>query len=93
MAEPEFGVDMLARKVAMSQPVLYKKLKAVTNMSVNDFVKSLRLKKAAGLLRQKQYTVYEVAYMVGYNDRKYFSREFKKQFGKTPKEYAGAPEL
>lgn len=93
MAEPEFGVDMLARKVAMSQPVLYKKLKAVTNMSVNDFVKSLRLKKAAWLLRQKQYTVYEVAYMVGYNDRKYFSREFKKQFGKTPKEYAGAPEL
>ena len=93
MADPAFGVDMLARKVAMSQPVLYKKLKAVTNMSVNDFVKSLRLKKAAELLRQKQYTVYEVAYMVGYNDRKYFSREFKKQFGKTPSAYAGAAEL
>ncbi len=93
MDDPEFGVDMLARKVAMSQPVLYKKLKAVTNMSVNDFVKSLRLKKAAELIRKKQHTVYEVAYMVGYNDRKYFSREFKKQFGKTPTEYAGEPEL
>lgn len=93
MDDPEFGVDMLSRKVAMSQPVLYKKLKAVTNMSVNDFVKSLRLKKAAALIRTKQHTVYEVAYMVGYNDRKYFSREFKKQFGKTPTAFAGDAEL
>jgi AraC-like DNA-binding protein len=93
MDDPEFGVDMLARKVAMSQPVLYRKLKALTNMSVNDFVKSLRLKKAAELIRKKQHTVYEVAYMVGYNDRKYFSREFKKQFGKTPTEFASEPEL
>lgn len=93
MDDPEFGVDMLARKVAMSQPVLYKKLKALTNMSVNDFIKSLRLKKAAGLIRQKQHTVYEVAYMVGYNDRKYFSREFKKQYGKTPTDFAAAPDL
>ncbi|MBS0029896.1 two-component regulator propeller domain-containing protein [Chitinophaga sp. 22321] len=93
MDDPEFGVEMLARKVAMSQPVLYKKLKAVTNMSVNDFVKSLRLKKAATLIRTRQHTVYQVAYMVGYNDRKYFSREFKKQFGKTPSEFAEAADL
>lgn len=93
MEDQEFGVDMLARKVAMSQPVLYKKLKAVTNMSVNDFIKSLRLKKAAALIRTREHTVYQVSYMVGYNDPKYFSREFKKQFGKTPSEYAGTAEL
>ncbi|MBC9931810.1 hybrid sensor histidine kinase/response regulator transcription factor [Chitinophaga qingshengii] len=93
MDDPAFGVEMLARKVAMSQPVLYKKLKAVTDMSVNDFVKSLRLKKAAALIRTRQHTVYQVAYMVGYNDRKYFSREFKKQFGKTPTEFAETPDL
>ncbi|WP_343306265.1 two-component regulator propeller domain-containing protein [Chitinophaga niabensis] len=92
MDEPEFGVEMLSRKVAMSQPVLYKKLKALTDMSVNDFVKSLRLKKAAALILKKQHTVYEVAYMVGYADRKYFSKEFKKQFGKTPTEFAGERE-
>lgn len=92
MDDAEFGVEMLARKVAMSQPVLYKKLKAVTGMSVNDFVKSLRLKKAAALIRTRQHAVYEVAYMVGYNDRKYFSREFKKQFGKTPSEFAEGQE-
>ncbi|MEJ8843940.1 two-component regulator propeller domain-containing protein [Lacibacter sp. H375] len=89
MDDPDFGVEKLARKVAMSPPILYKKIKAVSNMSVNEFVKSLRLKKAAQLLQQTDMTVYEVAYNVGYNDRKYFSREFKKQFGKTPSEYAG----
>lgn len=93
MDNPDFGVEMLARKVAMSQPILYKKLKAVTNMSVNDFVKSLRLKKAAALIRTRQHTVYQVAYMVGYNDRRYFSREFRKQFGKTPSEFADTPDL
>ena len=88
MDNPDFGVEMLSRKVAMSAPVLYKKLKAVTGLSVNDFVKSLRLQKAAALLAAKELTVYEVAYAVGYSDRKYFSKEFKKQFGTTPTAYA-----
>jgi signal transduction histidine kinase/DNA-binding response OmpR family regulator len=86
--DPEFGVSMLSRKVAMSAPILYKKLKALTNMSVNDFVKSIRMKKAAELLMKKDLTVSEIAFMVGYNDRKYFSQEFKKQFGKTPSVFA-----
>jgi ligand-binding sensor domain-containing protein/signal transduction histidine kinase/DNA-binding response OmpR family regulator len=84
----QFGVDMLSRKVAMSAPILYKKIRAVSNMSVNDFIKSIRLKKAAELLQEKHLNVFEVAQAVGYSDRKYFSQEFKKHFGKTPKEYA-----
>ena len=88
MDNPDFGVAMLAEKIGMSQSVLYKKLKAVTDLSVNDFLKSIRLKRAAQLLQQQKMTIYEVAYAVGYDDRKYFSREFKKQFGKTPTEYA-----
>ena len=88
MDNPDFGVAMLAEKIGMSQSVLYKKLKAVTDLSVNDFLKSIRLKRAAQLLRQQKMNVYEVAYAVGYDDRKYFSKEFKKQFGKTPTEYA-----
>jgi len=90
MDNPDFGVAMLAEKIGMSQSVLYKKLKAVTDLSVNDFLKSIRLKRAAQLLQQHKMTVYEVAYAVGYDDRKYFSKEFKKQFGKTPTEYAVA---
>ncbi|QIP15836.1 response regulator [Spirosoma aureum] len=89
--DPAFGVSQLATQIGMSAPVLYKKLRALTDMSVNDFVKSIRLKKAAQLLKQKQLTVYEVAYSVGYDDRKYFSKEFKKQFGKTPSDYASEP--
>ncbi len=88
----EFGVPMLASEACMSQPVLYKKIKALTDLSVNDFIKTIRLKKAAQLLEQKQFTVYEVAYMVGYNDSKYFSREFSKQYGKTPTAYVNSLE-
>lgn len=85
---PDFDVQALSTEVGMSVSVLYKKLKALTDMSVNDFVKSIRLKKAAQFLQQNNMTVYEVAYAVGYTDRKYFSKEFKKQFGKVPSEYA-----
>lgn len=83
----EFGVPELASQVAMSQPVLYKKLNALTGLSVNDFIKSVRMSNALNLLKQKQYTIYEVAYMVGFTDRKYFSKEFKKQYGKAPSEF------
>jgi YesN/AraC family two-component response regulator len=88
MEDKKFGVGMLSIEMAMSQPVLYRKLKALTDMSVNDFIKSIKLRKAAQLLIQRQLTVNEISYMVGYYDRKYFSREFKKQFGMTPSEYA-----
>src|SRR6218665_1167243 len=87
MDDADFGVALLARKVAMSQPVLYKKLKALTDMTVNDFIKSIRLKKAALLLQQQQLTIAEVAYTVGFTRREHFSEEFKKQFGQTPSEY------
>lgn len=87
ISNPDFDIPMLAVEVGMSQPVLYKKIRALSDMSVNDFIKSIRLKKAAWLLRQHQYGVADVAYMVGFNDRKYFSKEFKKVFDKNPTEY------
>jgi ligand-binding sensor domain-containing protein/signal transduction histidine kinase/CheY-like chemotaxis protein/AraC-like DNA-binding protein len=88
MYEPGFNIAILSSKIGMSQPVLLKKIKAITGLSTNDFVKSLRLKKAAELLLQKRHTVYEVSYMVGYEDSKYFSKEFKKYFGKLPSAFA-----
>lgn len=86
--EPDFSVAVLAQKVAMSVPVLYKKMKAITNLSVNDFIKSVKLQKAAALLRDTNMAVYEVCYAVGFLDRKHFSTEFKKKFGVSPKQYA-----
>lgn len=87
ISNPEFDVPTLAVEIGMSQPILYKKIRALTNMSVNDFIKSIRLQKAAQLLQQRQYGIADIAYMVGFNDRKYFSKEFKKIFDKNPSEY------
>jgi AraC-like DNA-binding protein len=84
----EFNVASLAKHATMSQPVLYRKIKALTGLSVNDFIKSIRLRRAAELLCDPERTVYEVAYMVGFSDRKYFSREFKKIYEMTPSAYA-----
>ncbi len=92
LADEDFGVSELASMIGMSKPVLYKKIRQLTNLSVNDFVKSIRLKKAMELFKQNRFTIYEVAYQVGFNDPKYFSREFKKQFGKGPREFMNGEE-
>jgi ligand-binding sensor domain-containing protein/signal transduction histidine kinase/DNA-binding response OmpR family regulator len=88
IAEQHFSVHELSHMTGMSLTVLYKKLKAVTGMTVNEFVKSVQMNKAARLLRTTDLTISEVSYKVGFEDRKYFSKEFKKRFGKTPSEYA-----
>jgi len=88
--DQDFGVPELAAHIGMSQPVLYKKIRAITDLSVNDFIKSVRLKKAAQLLSLKVYNVSDVSYLVGFNDPKYFSREFRKQYGQTPKVYVNS---
>lgn len=85
MSDQSFAVPDLATEIGMSQPVLYKKIRAITDLSVNDFIKSIRLKKAAQLLEQRIYTISEISYLVGFNDPKYFSREFRKQYGETPR--------
>jgi len=87
IADPDFDVPTLSSEIGMSQPVLYKKIRALTDLSVNDFIKSLRIKRAAQLLKQGPGNIAEIAYSVGFNDRKYFSSEFKKHFGKTPSEF------
>jgi ligand-binding sensor domain-containing protein/signal transduction histidine kinase/DNA-binding response OmpR family regulator len=87
MEDPEFGVNSLLKEMGVSRDVLYKKLRALTGMSVNDFIKSIKLKKAAQLLREGHLTVNEVCFSVGYEDRRYFRQEFKKQFGVNPSEY------
>jgi len=67
--------------------VLYKKVQTLTDHSVAGFIKNMRLKKAAHLLTNTTYSVAEVTYMVGFNDRKHFSKEFKKFYNLSPTEY------
>ena len=93
LQDADFGVALISRKLYMSQPVINKKIKAITGLSANDFVKTLRLKRAAQMLRENRYTVYEIAFAVGYENSKYFSREFRKYYHKTPSEYASIKEV
>ncbi|SEN32734.1 Helix-turn-helix domain-containing protein [bacterium A37T11] len=81
------GVEQLADLMYMSRPTLYRKIKAISNLSPNDFIKIARLKKAAELLCNGDYKIYEVSEMVGYSSQTHFGRNFQKQFGISPSEY------
>lgn len=83
----ELDVDQLSRMMNMSRPTLYRKIKALSNLSPNELINLARLKKAAELLSQGEYKINEVANMAGYNSQGNFSRDFQKQFGITPSAY------
>lgn len=85
--EPDFSHDELADEMCISRSLLYKKLKALTGMTVTEFINSHRLRKASELLVLEQLTISEVAFQCGFNDPKYFSRVFRKYYGMSPSEY------
>ncbi|QEK51725.1 response regulator [Pedobacter aquae] len=87
MGNPEFDVNELVNEIGMSRTVLYKKVQTLTSYSVAELIKQMRLKKAAELFKISTFSIAEVAYMVGFNDRKHFSKEFKKQYQLSPSEF------
>jgi DNA-binding response OmpR family regulator/two-component sensor histidine kinase len=86
LEEEEFGVEALAHEVAMSRTQLHRKLRALTNQSASFLIRSIRLQRAADLLRQKAGTVTEIAYRVGFSSPTYFAKCFKEHFGYSPGE-------
>jgi len=88
LTDENFSADSFADKMAMSRVHLYRKLKSLTGESVSDFVRTIRLKLAANLVKDKGLSVKETAYSVGFSDPKYFSKCFKQQFGMKPTDYA-----
>lgn len=88
LQNPQFGVDVFSSEMAMSRANLFRKLKAATGLSASTFTRNIRLKKAAELLKQKEYTVNEVATLVGFADANYLSRCFKEFYGVTPSNYS-----
>ncbi|MGO1244705.1 MAG: response regulator transcription factor [Sphingobacterium sp.] len=83
--EQSLCVDFLADRMHMSRPTLYRKIKALSDLSPNELINLTRLKKAAILLREGNHKVYEVSSMVGFSSSSHFIRNFQKQFGVSPK--------
>ncbi len=88
MANPDFNVDKLAEYMYMSRSSLLRKIKGVSETSPNDFIRIIRLKKAAEILQEGVYKVNEVCFLVGFSSTSYFSKAFLKQFGVLPKDFA-----
>lgn len=87
MSNTELNVNMLASQVALSRSQLHRRLKDMTGISPVDFIKNIRLKQAANLLKEKKMDVSLVAYSVGFTNQAYFSTMFKKLYGISPTEY------
>ena len=87
LSNPDLTTDLLAQEAGLSRAHLYRKLKELTNLSATNFIRNIRLTKAAELLRQKKGTVSEVAYLVGFRTPAHFSTAFKELYGMTPREY------
>lgn len=87
MDNPSFSVEEFSKQLFMSRPVLYRKLKALTDQSPQDFVKIVRLKKSVELIKEGKHSISEIAYQTGFSDPKYFSTSFKKFYGVSPSKY------
>ena len=84
----DFGIQQFIDGMNMSRTNLYVKIKVLTGQSVSDFIKSIRLRRAAQLLLSKEFTVSEICFKVGFQDRSQFYRAFKDHFLMTPTQYA-----
>ncbi|MDZ7293037.1 MAG: helix-turn-helix transcriptional regulator [candidate division KSB1 bacterium] len=80
--------NQFARCMAMSREHLNRKLRGLLGLRTSDFIRSIRLKRAAELLRQKAGTVSEIAHEVSFDHLSYFARCFKEQYGRLPSEFA-----
>jgi YesN/AraC family two-component response regulator len=88
ISDLNFGSDEFCKAIGMSRSQLHRKLKALTSQPASEFIRTLRLRRAAKLLRESQLSVEEISYRVGFNSPAYFTKCFKALFGKTPSEFA-----
>ncbi|MCV9389118.1 two-component regulator propeller domain-containing protein [Reichenbachiella ulvae] len=88
ISNSEFYVDDLGKELGMSRMQLYRKLKGLIGQSANEFIRTIRLKRAAQLIKQGELNISEITYQVGFNDLQYFRDCFKKQYGMNPSEYS-----
>ena len=87
VSDPDFSVDVLAREMGMSRTSIFVKLKAITGMTPNEFIKLIRLKVACRMMAEGSYRATEVGFLVGFNSSSYFAKCFFRQFGIRPNDY------
>ncbi len=87
ISNPNFSVEDLAKNLYLSRTHLHRKLKSLTNQSATEFIRSIKLKQAIELMQKGDVNIGEIGYAVGFNSHNYFSKAFKKQYGKTPSDY------
>lgn len=88
LANSDFNIDRLAREMGFSRTGFYRKIKGLSDMSPNDFLRSYRLRRAAEMIKENSLSLNEIASYTGFNYYPYFSKSFKKQLGVSPKDYA-----
>jgi signal transduction histidine kinase/ligand-binding sensor domain-containing protein/DNA-binding response OmpR family regulator len=87
IADPDLDIERFATEVGVSRMQLYRKLNALTNMTVKEFIRDIRLKRASQLLMQKNMTVSEVAYAVGFREMSHFRKCFRQEYGMSASEF------
>lgn len=87
ITDDNFGVERMADTLCMSRSSLLRKIKTLFNLSPLDFIRLIKLKKAAEFIQEGKYRIGDICYMIGINSPSYFSKLFLKQFGMTPKDF------
>lgn len=88
ISETELNIVFLAKSIGMSHSAMYKKIKSITGLSGNEFIRNIRLKRAGRLLKSSNTNISDVIYQVGFNNRSYFSKCFHEMYNMTPTNYA-----
>jgi signal transduction histidine kinase/CheY-like chemotaxis protein/AraC-like DNA-binding protein len=86
LSDVNFNVDLLADELHMSRSSLHRKIKGISELTPNEFIQLVRMKKAAELLQEGSFRINEICFLVGFGSSSYFSKRFKRQFGVSPKE-------
>jgi len=88
LSDSDFTVEQLAEEMCLSRTQLFRKVKALLDMSPSEMMNDIRLQRAADLIHAKTDTVTQISYSVGFNEQSYFAKRFRKKFGVSPSEYS-----
>lgn len=87
LTNPQFTIAEFSKEMGLSRTLLFTKFNSITGYTPNDFIKTIRMKRAIAYFKEKKYTINEVALKVGFEEPAYFSTCFKKIYGKSPKQF------